>query len=286
MLQIGDIQIALVSDGLVYVDAGGPFGLIPRALYKNILMPDENNLIPMALTCLLVKTAGKTIVIDTALGDKLTDKMKANWGLVRPHGGLLDHLARLGVQPGDVDMVIDTHLHGDHCAGNTQFGADLVSVRPTFPNAQYVVQRREYEDAMQPNERTRATYVPLNYQPLVESGHMRLLDGDSKIAPGVHGIVAPGHTPGMMVIRFESQGQHALFVTDLAAYGVHFEKLGWMTSYDVEPLITLESKRTWQHWAHDTNATLIFQHEPTYLAGHLTDGGKITPLTLGYDGER
>lgn len=285
MLQIGDIQIAIISDGVVHVDAGGPFGLTPRLLYKNYLLPDADNLIPMTLTCLLVKAGGKTILVDTMLGDKLNDKMKARWGLVQPHGSFLDHLARLGVQPKDVDLVINTHLHGDHCAGNTQFNADFTGVRPTFPNAEYVVQRREYEDAMQPNERTRATYVDINYAPLVASGQMRLLDGDTEIVPGIHGIVAPGHTPGMMAIRFESGGQHAAFVSDLASYSIHFERLGWMTAYDVEPLITLESKRQWQQWAKDTGALLMFQHDPKILAGHFVNNAIEPVVTVEqYDG--
>ncbi len=283
MIQIGDIQVALINDGLVHVDAGGPFGLTPRALYQKFLKPDANNLIPMTLTCLLVRAGGKTILVDTGLGDKLTDKMRANWGLDRTGGGLIEGLARHGVSPETVDLVIDTHLHADHCSGNTTFLADQDSVRPTFPNAEYVVQRREYEDAQRPNERTRATYVPINYQPLVESGQMRLLEGDTEIVPGIHGVIAPGHTPAMMCIRFVSAGQQALFVTDLAAYTVHFERLGWMTAYDVEPLITLETKRRWRQWALETGATLIFQHDPHVLAGHYVEENRIAPLTLQYD---
>src|SRR5579859_4626191 len=155
MLHIGDIEIAVVSDGIVHVDAGGPFGLTPRALYHTILEPDSNNLIPMTLHCLLVRHAGKTIVVDTGLGSKLNAKQEQTWGLIRPNGGLLDGLARLGVKAGDVDLVIDTHLHADHCAGNTAWnmkGTTISGVRPTFPNAEYVTQRREYEDAMRPNE--------------------------------------------------------------------------------------------------------------------------------------
>src|SRR5438132_1178521 len=106
MIQLGDIQIAIVSDGTVHVDAGGPFGLVPRTLYRSILEPDANNLIPMTLHCLLIRAAGKTIVVDTGLGDKLTERHKQNWALIRPTGGLLDGLARLGVRPEDVDLVI------------------------------------------------------------------------------------------------------------------------------------------------------------------------------------
>jgi glyoxylase-like metal-dependent hydrolase (beta-lactamase superfamily II) len=286
MIQIGELQIAIVSDGTVHVDAGGPFGLVPRALYKSILEPDANNLIPMTLHCLLVRAGGKNIVVDTGLGDKLTDKHKQNWNLIRPDGGLLDGLARLGVRPEDVDLVIDTHLHADHCAGNTTFNADFSGVRPVFPNAEYVTQRREYADAMHPNERTRATYVPVNYHPLVQSGQMHLLDGDTEIVPGIHGVVTRGHTPAHMSIRFESQGKHALYVADLASYAVHFERLAWMTAYDVEPLETLESKRRWQQWAVDHEALLIFEHDPAIKAAYLTgseDKRHLEPVNVPSD---
>jgi glyoxylase-like metal-dependent hydrolase (beta-lactamase superfamily II) len=274
MIQLGDIQITVVNDGVMHVDAGGPFGLTPRALYHTIYEPDENNQIPMILNCLLVRAAGKTVVIDTGLGDKMTEKVRQNWGLVRPDGGLITHLAEHGVRPEDVDMLINTHLHGDHCGGNTIFGPDGRTVVATFPNADYVTQRREYEDAIRPNERTRATYFPYNYQPLVESGQMRLIDGDMEILPGVHGVITRGHTPAHMSIRFESQGQQALFVSDLASYAVHFERLGWMTAYDVEPLQTMETKRKWQQWALDTGALLIFQHDSKTFAGRLVQDGE------------
>lgn len=270
MFKIGEITIDLVSDGTVMMDSGGPWGLVPRALWSKYLEPDDQHRVPMVLTSLLVRAAGQTILVDTGLGDKLTPKMKETWGLTRPHGTLIEGLARLDVRPADVDIVIDTHLHGDHCAGNTIFTADG-GVIAAFPNARYVVQRREYEDAMRPNERTRATYYPINYDPLVQSGQMTLLDGDSTIVPGVRTVVTPGHTPGHQSVLFESGGESALFVSDLASYAIHFEKLGWMTAYDVEPLVTLETKRKWQQWALDTHGLLIFQHDPKIMAGRLVE---------------
>jgi glyoxylase-like metal-dependent hydrolase (beta-lactamase superfamily II) len=273
VFHIGDLQIAPVSDGRVYIDAGGPFGLTPRALFRSYLEPDANNLIPMALTCLLVRAGSTTIVIDTGLGDKLDERARRNWGLNRDHGGLLDNLARHGVRPTDVDMVIDTHLHADHCAGNTRFTADLAGVEPVFPNAHYVTQRREYDDALHPNERTRGTYYSANFQPLVQRGQMRLLEGDTEIAPGVFGVVTPGHTPAHMSIRFESQGQHGLYVADLASYAAHFERLAWMTAYDVEPIRTLDTKRYWQQWALDHDALVIFEHDPHLITGKLRQTG-------------
>ncbi|NLX09007.1 MAG: MBL fold metallo-hydrolase [Chloroflexi bacterium] len=277
MFQIGEIEIYPVSAGLVQVDGGGAFGLVPRVLWSRYLPPDDQNRVPMTLTCLLVRAAGKTIVVDTGMGDKLPPKLVQQWGLTHPRGTLLDGLARMGIQPEDVDIVINTHLHSDHCAGNTTVGPDG-ELRATFPRAEYVVQRREYEDAIRPNERTRATYVPFNYEPLYRTGQLTLLDGDTEIAPGVRAVVTPGHTPAHQVVVFESGGQHALFVADLASYAVHFERLGWMTAYDVEPLVTLETKRHWQRWALDHDALLIFQHDTQKGAGHLHADAEGHPI--------
>lgn len=283
MIQLGEINIHLVSDGVVHVDGGGPFGLVPRTLWSRYLSPDDHNRVPMILTCLLVEAGGKKILVDTGLGDKLPPKMVEQWGLIHPTGDLIDGLARLGVTPDDIDIVINTHLHGDHCAGNTAFDP-AGNICPRFPKATYYVQRREYEDAMHPNERTKATYFPINYDPLVQSGQMMLLDGDTEIVPGIRGVITPGHTPAHQAILFESAGQQALFVADFASYAIHFERLGWMTAYDVEPLVSLETKRRWQQWALDTHGLLIFQHDTQIPAGRLIEDDqghrKIDPVPV------
>jgi len=271
MIQIGDIKIHLINDGSHKVDPGGAFGLIPRVMWSRYFTPDENHLIPMTLTCLLVQVEGRNIVIDTGYGSKVPEKQLDYMQMSRPNGGLVEGLARLGVDPNDVSLVIDTHLHGDHCGGNTAYDADGKIV-PVFPFADYVVQRREYEDASQPNERTRATYIAENFQPLLDSGQMRLLDGETDFGSGLTGIVTPGHTPGHMSVRFESKGEHGAFLCDMASYAVHFERLAWMTAYDVEPLVTLETKRVWQRWALENNAILIFPHDKFRPAGRLIEG--------------
>lgn len=287
MLQLGDIEIYLFNDCRVMVDPGGPFGLVPRALWSRWIEPNADHLVPMTHHSLLVRSGGKNIVIDTGYGDKLPEKYRKLRQMTET-GGLLRGLARIGLRPEDIHLVIDTHLHGDHAGGNTRYREGSTSeVEAVFPNAEYVVQRREYEDAMHPNERTQATYLLDNYHPLVESGQMRLLDGDSELAPGIWGIVTPGHTPGHMSVQFESQGQRAAFVCDLASYSIHFERLGWMTAYDVEPLRTLETKRIWQQWAIETGAILIFPHDPKTPIAHLNqdEGGKplIEPIPMDYD---
>ncbi len=269
MIQLGDFRLHLINDGTTHVDSGGAFGLVPRVLWSRYLTADDAGLVPMFNVNLYVEAAGRKIVVDTGLGRKIDPKMSAYWKLDRTGGDLLDALDRLGVLPGDIDLVIDTHLHADHAGGNTLYDQSGTLV-PAFPNAEYVVQRREYEDAMRPNERTAATYLAVNYAPLVASGQMRLLDGDTELLPGIWGHITRGHTPGHMSVRFESGGQHALFVCDMASYAVHFERIGWMTAYDVEPLETLESKRKWQAWALETGGLLIFPHDTIRPAGRLT----------------
>lgn len=287
MLKIGNFEIFLLNDANTLVDGGGAFGLVPRKLWARYFTPDAENNIPMSQHCLYVRAHGKHLIIDTGLGTKLEDKHRRVWQLSEDNG-LLRGLERLGVSPEEIDIVIDTHLHADHCGGNTRYADEThTAVVATFPNAVYYVQKAEYEDAMRPNERTSATYLPINYAPLYESGQLRLLEGDTDILGGVRGVVTRGHTRAHMSVLLESEGEQALFVCDMASYAVHFERLGWMTAYDVEPLYTLESKRKWQAWAMDTGAILIFPHDPIRkMARYARDENgqmRFVPLDVAYD---
>lgn len=270
MLQIGDIEIHLLNESRILQDAGGMFGLVPKALWSSYIQPDEHHRIVVDHICLLVKVEGQVIVVDTGNGHKLSEKRIGQLSLTHPEGTLIDGLWEQEVGAEDVNLVINTHLHGDHAGGNTYL--DGGSVLPTFPNARYITQRREYADASFPNERTRGTYFAQNFVPLYEAGMLDLIDGERVVAPGVRCVVTPGHTPAHMAVVFESQGEYGLFVADLASMSLHFTKLAWMTAFDVEPLVTLESKRYWQQWVLDREATIIFQHDSKTRAG-----------VLGYD---
>jgi glyoxylase-like metal-dependent hydrolase (beta-lactamase superfamily II) len=278
VIRIGEIEIEFVNDGRVQSDVGGAFGLVPRVLWSRYVQADEQNCIPSDHRCLLVRAGGKTIVVDTGLGTRLTEKRIEQLGLTRPQGSLIDGLGRLGVSPEAVDLVINTHLHADHCGGNMRLDGDRLA--PTFSNAEYWVQRLEYADAAFPNERTRATYLPDNFALLYATGQMRLLDGETEVVPGMRCVVTPGHTRGHQSIIFEQDGQAALFVADMAILSVHFANLAWTSAYDVEPLVTLETKRTWQRWALAHNALLLFGHDSNMITGRLMRDGdklKVTP---------
>ncbi len=273
-MRFDDLEVELVSDGGVRVDAGGTFGLVPRALYRSAFEPDEHNTIPMVLTCLLVRSRGKTILIDTGLGDKLTPSEVDRWRLTRQDGGLLATLASRGVLPEDVDIVLNTHLHADHCGGNTRWESDKpVSA---FPRAEYWVQRMEWADACHPDARTQGTYLADNYAPLVAEGRMRLLHGDTPVTDQVSCVVTPGHTRGHQSIMLRAGDWRGLYVADMATYAVHMVRTGWLTAYDVLPLENVATKLRWQRWAVEHDAWLFFEHDPQTRIARLKEcGGRL-----------
>lgn len=285
MLPIGDIEIYLFNDATAYMDPGGLFGLVPRALWSRYYQADGRHLIRTATHNLLVRAAGANIIVDTGFGNNLSDTQRRHLH-IDEFDGAHQGLAALGLSPDEIDIVIDTHLHDDHCTGNFRLNAEGRRA-PAFPNAEYLAQRREFEDATHLNERTRGTYRPDNYVPLYEAGQLRLLEGDSEIVAGVSALLTPGHTPGHMSVRIESRGQRAAFLCDLASLAIHFERLAWMTAFDVEPLVTLETKRHWQRWALETDALLIFPHDAITPAGRLTQDERgrttILPIPVAYD---
>lgn len=274
-MKVGDFELIPLSDGTAWWDGGGSFGLVPKVRWEKLLPPDAQNRVPMSLRCLLARTPQATIVVDAGMGDKVTREIaeQQNFVLEHPDGGLVEDLARHGVSPEDVDLVILTHLHADHCGSSTRIlDGQLV---PTFPRAKYWVQQREWDDAHHPNERTRATYFGVNYDPLEASGQLCLLNGDTPITRGVRVAVAPGHTAGMQAIVIEppGTGQAVVFLSDLAFFRWHLERLPWVSAYDLDPMTTIETKRRWQRWLAERQAIIVFQHDPQVPVGRLVEQG-------------
>jgi glyoxylase-like metal-dependent hydrolase (beta-lactamase superfamily II) len=266
-MRFGNLNLYLVSDGTYWEDGGGLFGLVPKALWEKVMQPDERNRLPFTLQSLLIETAEQRILVDTGYGDKLSDKEKGFIDLAGERR-LLSSLEELGIGPLDVDLVINTHLHGDHCGGNTRYDKDG-ELAATFPWATYCVQRLELADASFPNERTQATYRAENFEPLRESGQLRVLSGNTRLTDEVRVIVTPGHTRAHQCVVVESAGKTAIFLGDVASWPIHIERLSWVPAYDVEPLVSIETKRNLAHWAVEKQVLLIFEHHPELAAGYL-----------------
>ncbi len=273
-MKLGNVELFLLSDGQFRLDGGSIFGVVPKVLWEKVLPADELNRVPMALNCLLILSEGKRILVDTGYGQKVSAKQREILALQRQDGGLLDNLQRLGVGPGDIDIVINTHLHPDHCGGNTVY-CDGSAV-PAFPAAEYWVHYREWEDACSPNERTRKTYLAADFRPLQQAGQLRLVYGSARVTNDVRCVATRGHTRGHQSVIIESGGEAAVFLGDLAARAVHLERLPWTTAFDIEPMQTLEAKRAMRDWAWGKRAVLFFGHDVQIPAGRLhMDGDQL-----------
>jgi glyoxylase-like metal-dependent hydrolase (beta-lactamase superfamily II) len=277
-LKLGDLEFHILSDGDVWLDGGAMFGVVPKVLWERKMAPDAKNRIQLAMNCLLVRAGGKTVLIETGAGTKMNPKLRQIYGL--EDSRLIGQIERYGYHNTEIDIVINTHLHFDHCGGNTRIEQDKVVC--TFPNAKYVVQRGEYEHARNPNERDQASYFDENYAPLEKAGKLALLEGDRAIAPGVELIRAPGHTANMQCVKLSGGGKSAFFFADLVPTAAHLP-LPWIMGYDLYPMTTLENKKKWIPELVKEGWIALFGHDARTPAGHLREkngGFEVEPLTI------
>jgi glyoxylase-like metal-dependent hydrolase (beta-lactamase superfamily II) len=280
--QVGGLRCHTLEGGLVRLDGGAMFGVVPRTLWSTRVALDERHRIPLAMRCLLVEHPDGLVLIDTALGNKEDRKFLGVYGVenagLEGATQLEDALAGAGFLPSDVRWVINTHLHFDHAGGNTTLDPELENdprrhVRPTFPHATYVVQRGDLEFARRTNERTRASYLPHNFEPIAAAGRWRLLEGDGEVLPGIAVRLTPGHVPWHQAVLVQDRGETAAFVADLIPTVAHLP-LPWIMGYDVEPLRTLESKRALLRDAAEGGWRVVFEHDPGIASGVLVAEGK------------
>jgi len=270
-LQFGDFELTAVSDGTYHSDGGAFFGVVPKSLWQKKVPADDRNLIAVGLNSVVVRTGERTVLIETGIGNKLSEKMVKIYG--QP-AKLLDNLAEAGTSPEDIDIVINTHLHFDHCGWNTMRRGDKVV--PTFPRAKYYVQEGEWQYGRHPSERDAISYISDNYDPLIASGQMQLLHGDQEIIPGISVKVFPGHTRHMQAVIIRSAGQTACYISDLIPTSWHLE-VTWVMSFDLFPLETMESRKNYYGEAIPQKWLTMFTHDPNLPWAHVEkdDRGKM-----------
>ncbi len=274
--KIGALTVHAIQAGGQKLDGGAMFGVVPKPLWERRAPADERNRIQLGMRCLLIEHAIGLVLIDTGAGNKENEKFYDIYGVenvgMRGATWLEDGLASLGKRPEDIAMVISSHLHFDHAGGNTVKGDDGV-IRPTFPNARYVMQSGELDYARHTNERTAASYFPHNFEPLAATAQLELIDGDREIVAGIHSVLTPGHTPYHQGLVIESNGERAFYIADLAPTAAHLP-LAWIMGYDVEPLVTLETKRRILKQAVDEQWLVVFEHDPKTAWSRLAHDGK------------
>ena len=264
-MELGNISVDIVSDGTFLLDGGSMFGQVPKSMWELNIKPDRKNRIRLGLNCLLVRTPNATILVDTGTGSKRLDKMRDIYGL---NGNkLLRELKKLGLTPRDIDVVVLTHLHFDHGGGCTKLDRSG-NVLPTFPKAEYLVQRACWDEAMSPNERGRASFVEDDYLPLQEKGNLKLLDGDYEITPGVSAKVTNGHSQGHQMVLIEAGSERIAYAGDLIPTPHHLP-LPYIAAFDQSPNDTLDQKRDLLQMAVAGGWLLIFGHGFDYRAGYV-----------------
>lgn len=283
---VGDLRIHAIEGGGQKLDGGAMFGVVPKPLWEKRIPADERNRIPLAMRCLLVQTPDALVLIDNGAGNKENEKFVNIYGLENTSSDparyptiLEEALAAAGYTPDDVDIMLDTHLHFDHAGGNTYIDPEG-QVHLSFPRARYIVQKGEYEYAHWRNERIQASYLKHNFDPVMEAGKLELIDGDVEIIPGISVLRTPGHTPHHQSVLIQSAGETAIFLADVMPTSAHLP-LPWIMGYDVEPLVTLESKRTIVKRAQDEEWLLIFEHDPAVAWGRIGEKDGKMALVQG-----
>jgi glyoxylase-like metal-dependent hydrolase (beta-lactamase superfamily II) len=280
-MKFGELEFHILTDGTFRLDGGAMFGVIPKPMWERVAPADERNRITLAMNSLLIRTSGKTILVETGAGDKWDAKRRDIYAFEGKR--LLDQLAEYGVQPDDVNVVVNTHLHFDHCGWNTRVVDGKVV--PTFPNARYVVHRGQLEHARHPRERDQASYFAENYEPIAAEDRWDLASSQSdfNVVPGVDLMATTGHTTDMVCVRLSGGGQTAVFLADLVPTAAH---LGWpwIMGFDLYPMMTLDAKKEWLPEIAREGWLAIFGHDAKMPAAWLRqEGGKITAEAVKVD---
>jgi glyoxylase-like metal-dependent hydrolase (beta-lactamase superfamily II) len=262
-----------VIDGFFALDGGAMFGVVPKPLWEKVAPPDERNRIRMAMRAWLVRGGGRTVLIDAGCGDKLDRKAAGIYGLSRDYN--LGHaLADAGESPDSIDLVVASHLHFDHSGGFTKRAANG-RAEPRFPNARYSIRRGEWDDALHPHERNRASYFAENYVPLGEAGLVDFVDEDGTLAPHIAARRTGGHTRHHQIVTIDAGGRVAVFVADLLPTAAHLP-LPFIMGYDLYPMDTLAFKRAFLREAVEREYLILFEHDPEIAAGYIRErDGKL-----------
>ena len=265
--RLGEMELTILTDGPYLLDGGAMFGVVPKTLWEKRSPANERNQILLGTNIVVVRTAQHTVVIETGIGNKLPQKMRDifdNRELLRPS------FQAAGIRLEDVDVVINTHLHFDHCGGNT-FRTPDGGIAPTFPNARYFVHRGEVEHGHLQLERDAVSYLSENYDPLIATGQMTMLevtmlDGGAEIVPGVSVEVFPGHTAQMLAVMLDSGGRRGCYISDLIPTSAHLDAT-WVMGYDLDPLTCIAQRKRFLSRAVAEQWLVLFTHDHHHPMG-------------------
>lgn len=255
------MKLHAIETGRFKLDGGAMFGVVPKPLWQRTNPSDDKNRIDMAMRCMLIEDANRLILIDNGLGHKYNEKFAKIYAVDHEHSTLDRSLDALGYHKGDITDVVLTHLHFDHCGGTTEWHPGKERHVVAFENAHFWVQRNHLEWALNPNPREKASFYDENLQPLVQSGQLRLLDGETELFPGLDLKVVNGHTEAQQLPLIQYKDRKILFGADLFPTYGHLP-LPYVMGYDVRPLETMKERETYLPWCIEEEIILFYEHDP------------------------
>ena len=277
MHRLGEFELHIVSDGTFRLDGGAMFGIVPKPVWEKVAKPDDRNRITLGLNCLLIRTGAKNVLVDTGMGDKHDARFRELYA--EAHETTVPReLAKLGVRPEEIDLVILTHLHFDHAGGATRReGGELV---PAFPKATYIIQEGMWEEALLPNPRTKGSYFQEDFVPLKQAGRVKFVKGEEEVAPGIRVLQTGGHVKHHQVVTAESGGRKAIYWADLLPTSMHV-KPAWVMGYDLYPHEVAAMKEKMVAQAAAERWVNVFEHDPAIAMATLAPdekGYRVEPI--------
>ena len=248
-----------IETGNLKLDGGAMFGVVPKVMWSKVYPADENNLCNWSMRCLLIKDENRIILIDNGIGNKQDEKWLRHYYL-NGEDTLEKSLKNIGVTPEDITDVIITHMHFDHCGGSVKWNDDKTGYELSFPNATYWTSRKQYELAVNPNRREKASFLKENIQPVEESGKLKLIDKEGEYIPNITFKMYYGHTDGQLIPHIFTGNKTLVFMADLLPSTAHIP-MPWIMAYDTRPLQTLKDKERFYSEAIKNNYVLFFEHD-------------------------
>ncbi|MCS7073116.1 MAG: MBL fold metallo-hydrolase [Bacteroidia bacterium] len=260
------MKLYSIETGRFKLDGGAMFGVVPKVIWQKTNPADSNNRIDMAMRCLLIETGNQLVLIDNGIGHKYNAKFAELYAIDHSTTTLDSSLQQLGFSREDITDVILTHLHFDHCGGSTEWNPTQEKFVIAFPKARFWIQESQFNWALFPNAREKASYFPENLEPIRSSGQLKLIQGSTEIVPNMELVIVNGHTEGMMCPLITVGERKLLYAADLFPTYGHLP-LPYVMGYDTRPLLSLEERKPWLERCVKEKITLFYEHDPYHECG-------------------
>ena len=254
------MKLYSIETGRFKLDGGAMFGVVPKSIWHKLNPADENNMISLAMRCLLIEDGNRLMLVDNGMGNKQDEKFFGHYYM---HGdfSLEKSLAAHGFHVNDITDMVLTHLHFDHCGGSIKWNADRTQYETTFKNATYWIAENHWQEALAPNQREKASFLKENILPIEESGQLKLLKSNEKFHPAIDLLFTTGHTNSMMHPIVPYKDTKIIYLADAIPTMAHIP-IPYVMGYDVRPLESMQEKSNILQMALDKQYLLFFEHDP------------------------